>query len=311
MKLIPAATLPFAPSGTTSIYCATFQMAWDQLCNHLGGKNLIPIYRPNPTIEALNLSRGFELESFDEKEYIAKAGFIPGIVEEIYEEMERKFGKRVVELPPSGDTLAFAYLLKLLQFSTPFTKYVEPIRALVFKETPVESFGFNEWTKNKVFCYRYQDDGTSDDYTVEIDLGNDLLCFTKYGGYVPLTPNEIELSSQGIRRKENRVINIGRVRVPILNFETLEEFPEVCVPILNQIGGAITQALQYVKFGLDEKGVSLESYALIGYSGSAGPVIAPIDFLFNTTFYVELISKKTGRSYFVVKVDSTEGMNKL
>jgi hypothetical protein len=309
MKLIPAATLPFSRENESSVYCATFQMAYDQLCHYLGSMNLFPVHTPNGAIDALNRGRGFDLRSFADSEYIARAGTLPSIVYQIYEEMEKKFGKRVVELPTEGDVLAFAYLLKLLQFKIPFTKYVEPSNTIIFKETPVESFGYRGHNFNRVNCYSYTMYG-EDTKTVEIDLGDDLLCFTKSNVLIP-TAEEVIVVSRSLRTPQNRTWFVGNVRIPILNFEVLQDFPEVCVPLLNQAGSSITSAKQYVKFGLDEKGVSLESYSIIGYSGSAGPSIAPIDFLFNTTFYVELVSKRTNMSYFVAKIDSTEGMNKL
>lgn len=118
---------PIIP-GQNLIYCATFQLAWNELIDNI-------IHAPialtgNPvTAQTLN-KRQFEKSEIDEACYLAVAGFgADGIVEKIKNGLKERFNREPsmnITAEPL-DIISYAYLEKNLPFDTTFDVFNEPL----------------------------------------------------------------------------------------------------------------------------------------------------------------------------------------
>ena len=140
----------FINTNENLIYCSTFQMAWNELCNKYA-MGTLEIKDAPDYVEKLNeLYKQKPL--LDEDSYLAMSGTgAENILDKINKAVKKKFGHlNKDELPPKFnfpvgflDIVAFAYLYKNLEFEIPFD-ITKPIymncQNKIFK---AETFGFN------------------------------------------------------------------------------------------------------------------------------------------------------------------------
>jgi hypothetical protein len=110
-------------AGTSIIWCATMQLAWDQFPSVLGAP--LTLQGDPPLAVELNASP-FPRDALDDASYVAIAGRMPGVLGTIKGELARKFkgAARPSGLPTEADVAiaAYAYLFKNLRFGTPLTR---------------------------------------------------------------------------------------------------------------------------------------------------------------------------------------------
>lgn len=158
------------PVDSNVIWCASVQLAWDELVATCGsqigadGPGSIPYY--------LSHSQ-FRSECIDPQSYVARAGkSTAGLLEEIRRELQLKFhnAARPALLPSSDDLpecLAYCYLFKALPFEHPFLRTRCELR---FRNgARVEAFGLHDYSWSgqdardagaqvSVFDYRNEND---------------------------------------------------------------------------------------------------------------------------------------------------------
>jgi len=135
--------------GKNTLWCATFQIAWNELCDLLGG----PIQCDNARemVSILN-RRAVSRQDLDDTSYVAMAGYIThdsnDIRQKITRELDRKFkGAASAELldalnsAPAGMWASYAYLFRELPFERAFERMR---RSFVFDGRQVESFGIKQ-----------------------------------------------------------------------------------------------------------------------------------------------------------------------
>jgi len=113
--------------GKNLVYCSTFQMAWNEVCNKYADGTLEIADAPK-YIEKLN-ALNKQPALLDENSFIAMSGLGgEGIINKVNEALEKKFGNsKTGEILPkinyslgSNEILAFAYLYKNLEFENIF-----------------------------------------------------------------------------------------------------------------------------------------------------------------------------------------------
>ncbi len=149
-------------AGKSLVYCAAFQLAWNQLTDEIIGGPLQ--LEGNPWIaQALN-KRLVGEESIAEDCYLAMAGFgRDGIVERIVQELKAKFDHTPelnLTLDDPSSILAYAFLEKSLPFDREFEVFDTP---LAFNDgVEVQSFGIQKDAipadQVVVLDYRHPDD---------------------------------------------------------------------------------------------------------------------------------------------------------
>ena len=137
--------------GKNLIYCCTFQLAWNDLRDNIV-KDDIRLENEPPIVKSLNKKMTTKADISPDC-YVAMAGFFKdGIIEKINRALRSKFGRRVpAEKEESeADFMAYAFLLKELDFATSFEDLKEPV---YFRwgsgTTKLRAFGIREYQPRK------------------------------------------------------------------------------------------------------------------------------------------------------------------
>lgn len=141
----PVTDVPLSP-GDNTIYCGTFQLAWNGMQNDLI-KQPLKIEDAPDWVQTLN-TKPFTQDALSPECYLAMSGSVKqGIVDKIRRAMAAKFPNAtmgVSDIPAGkGDTLlAYAYLVKILPFRAAFSRLDKPL-AFETANGPitVEAFG--------------------------------------------------------------------------------------------------------------------------------------------------------------------------
>jgi len=313
------------------LWCSTFQLAWNETCRQAGGP--LEIIDAPPMVAVLN-KRAASREDIDEASCITAAGVGPKIIERIRRQFERKFPNRPVPrvLPPAenvppGGWVAFACLYKDLPFERPFRRFPRAVR---FVDGLVASFvlggpppdlklspdGFpdekqlreHRWRDEKiaeqvaVFDYK-----NPDDFIIEIKTKSkeDRLLLAK------VTPEAtLGHTVEAVRRRveKSKPVNMDmdgdKLTVPVVDFDVTRKYRELIGKVLVQSGKPIVEAIQTIRFSLDEKGSRLESGVFIESWGER--MRPPYRMFFDKPFLILLERRGAKRPYFALWVANSE-----
>jgi hypothetical protein len=311
-------------TGQNMVYCATFQITWDDLRDmfHVGAVEL----KEKPELaKQLNAVR-FPKASLADDSYLALVGrFEDDILGKIAAERQRKFPNANLPLPqPPGDfqVVAYCYLQKRLPFTSKFDKLPTPLRFQTPQgETPVVSFGIQtpksteiheEILRGQVEVLDYFSD---DDFVLRLKTQSDWIVLAK------LPPKEtLEQTWQTVVSRIRKPLG-GVTPPPLLPDERFivpqvalfveRDYHELLGSTFENLPGCHTLigAKQYIKFQLDESGAKLESGAeTIGDSGPAGPPRPPKPrhFVFDRPFLLALQQQNAEQPYFVMWIANAE-----
>ena len=141
--VLPHTAGPITP-GRNYVFCATFQLAWDEL-RYGVFKEPVALSGAPPMVDILNANTRPALK-LDATSYLARAGLADsGIVEQIRAEAKRKFPQAGIRIPDAdrGSVVAYAFLEKSLPFAESFDRLAEPLSfAHEGGPTKVHAFGF-------------------------------------------------------------------------------------------------------------------------------------------------------------------------
>jgi len=132
-------------NGKNLLYCSTFQIAWNALCDDIIKEPLQ--LKGNPLIAQMLNKRLAGKEDISEDCYLSMAGFNKdGIVEKIKQALKEKFNETPgidISLTRPDDILSYAFLLKDLKFKKDFESLDKPI--MFNGNIPVQAFGIKEY----------------------------------------------------------------------------------------------------------------------------------------------------------------------
>jgi hypothetical protein len=319
--------------GKNILWCNTFQLAWNELCAYFGED--VRLKDEPPMVPVLNEKLSTKGD-IDEASYVAMAGIVKdNIIEKIKKALEEKFkGQASPKLLPDPkslgptDIVAYAYLFKNLEFAVPF----EDIEGgLNFGESKVSAFGVKEYSGaneemgRQVLILDYAD---KNDFVVEIrlesqsrDIGLAFGMDSTAGGATELPGDRLILAKvqaektlletiDGVLkrvadRKPGRMGDHDCLKVPKMNFDLKRSYQEIIGKNLVNRKGAgylIAEALQSVRFKLDEKGAMLKSEALILAKNGH----MPLEMVFDKPFLVIMAKDRRRVPYFALWVDNPE-----
>jgi len=300
--------------GKNILWCTTFQLAWNELCELVGGR--AKVKTSSSMVDILNKRKTTKAD-LDEKDYVAIAGKGNAFVAKIFEELERKFkGQASPELLKKAQKgppiiwIAYAYLFKHLPFEHVFLRYYNE---LAFQGKPVDYFGVpgyrgTETLENiaeQVLVLDYKND---DDFIIELKTTekNDRLILAK------ISPKgTLEKTVKDVKNRIGRpskILQYEAVEVPVCNFDILREYNELkgdTIVSKDKIidGTTIDVAAQSIRFRLDETGAVLKSEAVVSGIGGAPEVRS---FIFDKPFLILLKRKNARNPYFALWVGNTE-----
>lgn len=299
--------------GRNLLWCATFQVAWNELCTLVGED--IRMDREDPSVALLN-KRMVKKEHLDAETYYIKAALSEAdALGTIRQDLNNQFkGSASPELLPSagvlppGSFIAYAYLFANLPFEWAFDRHDFPLK---FNGNPVESFGIAQYMKshekerlaaNQLLIYT-----TDPKQGVIIELKTRRSDHHLYLAMVPPRESFGETAKEVLIRvkklQPRSLQEMASLLVPVIDFDLTREYAELTdrpLRVGKMDGLPIGRALQQIRFKLDERGAVLKSEAIIETIGCSP------DIIFNKPFLVLLQYKDNEMPYFAAWIDNPE-----
>ncbi len=317
-KLTPVLDSPIN-TDENLVYCSTFQMAWNDLCNKYA-MGTLEIEKAPDYVENLNaLYKQQPLLSEDS--YLAMSGTgKENILGKINDAVNRKFGYLYKdELPPkfnfqvrSKDIVAFAYLYKSLEFGMPFditdTRYMIH-RNKIFK---INTFGF----------YRYMGEKFNNQFKVLYYTKNKKSLIIKLIGKsseeviistLPVANNLRDTYNDIIKvidsNKEFQSIEVLNFCIPKINFNIIGKYNELLgKKIINKRSLRykyyIKDAIHNICLNLNPNG----SKTFLRYSYMGIPDMVPVNI--ECPFVIYIKDKTKNMPYFMAYVATPELLDK-
>jgi hypothetical protein len=298
------------------LWCSTFQLAWNEACEAMGGDLKVD---NAPAMVAILNKHAAKKDDLDSASYVAMGGFVrDGIIEKIAKALASKFkGQTKPDLLPDrkslgeGYLVAYAYLFKSLPFEHPFDRTPWPTK---FLDANVATFGIEVAKKRgprfqreatvaaQVGILDYKD---GCDFIVELRTKSkgDHLLLAKIAPAATLGETIEAVRRRVDASKPHKMEGEDILRIPVLNFDLTRRYTEL---IGRNIGGPasdfpIIEAIQGIRFKLDEKGAVLVSEADVQAGG--GP---PHHMVFDAPFLIMLQREGAKAPYFALWVANAE-----
>lgn len=305
--------------GKNLMYCATVQLAWNELIGFLKGDVELDT---NPSA-AQKLNRGeFKKEMLDDASYYVFAGMGPGAPQRMTEELARKFNgaaspKLIPEKMKSNDFVTYSYLYKNLAFRVPLYAYPNAFR---FADGRVKSFGIaneNPGRRSMLSSVRIHDHVDDDNFVVELfsTARGDRLLIAKTKPAATLQKTSEEVLARLDKAGLNALEDGEDLRIPVMNFEIVKSFGDLApLAIRNKSvpqPAELKESMQLIRLKLDEFGAILKSEAKKkGSVGEAsiddGPPPPPRHFICDKPFLILMLLRDQPKPYFALWVDNAE-----
>jgi len=306
--------------GKNLIYCATFQLAWNELRDNIIKEDVRLTDEPL-MVQVLNKKK-VTSDDISEDCYVAMAGFgRDRILERINEALQLKFQDQaptVEEYLESEWIFAYAFLLKELMFETSFESLKEPLR---FESgaiaADVKAFGIDEFQPNNE---RHVQLAKQVSVVPVIYRKPEFITRGFIVSLTSRTPNdEIVLARVEPRQtlletvrsvqetlESRSPVSLGRddtLHIPKFNFDITHSYSELIEKFFLNRGFAsyyIKKARQDIRFRLSEKGAMLKSEARMVATGM------PKWLVFDQPFLLYLKEKHSQHPYFAIWVEHPE-----
>jgi len=315
--LILDPTGPLAPTDTV-IWCATFQLAWNEAIQLVGEK--LRFLNEPALIPYLN-QENFTRHDLSPASYVALADFYRNnVTQKISDALQDTFhGAQWQELIPTpnphpypSDFVAYAYLFKNLAFAWPFQDN-DPI---IFAGKPVKNFGYLRDADKlpadvlqQVAIYDYQ---SPDNFvlTLKTKAAGDQLILAKIPPAATLDATIAGVLQRIAGHTPEPSRTSDQLAVPKLNFRFDKSFiklqglvldPSPAAKIHSQL--TIARAQQIVRFQLNEKGAVLKSEAIMEMRTLA--IARPLDahvMIFDKPFLILMKQTDSPHPYFAIWV---------
>ena len=302
--------------GKNVLWCTTYQLAWNELCDLVGGP--VKVKSPSKMVDILN-KRKTTKKDLDEKDYVAMAGQGDACIDEIRRELKGKFkGQASPELSEKHtqtyrNWIIYAYLFKHLPFEHIFSRYYNK---LDFQGKLVDYFGVPAYRSSErlekvaeqVIVLDYKND---DDFIIELKTTseNDRLILAKTSPKEKLEETVKNVEYRIKKASPSKILQYEAVRMPVFDFDILRKYNELLGDTIKAKdkfidGTTIDIAVQSIRFRLDETGALLRSGAVILTSDGTTPKRR--NFIFDKPFLILLKRKEAKNPYFALWVGNTE-----
>ena len=299
---------PITP-GQNVLWCSTFQLAWNELSDLLGGD--IRLEGGSPLADSLN-QRAATKSDLDEASYVAMAGHPDVVVPKIKKALAEKFPGETFDLAqPSGPSALFAYaaLVKNLEFDNAFDTRTDSI--MLFGGRPVRSFGFGGGFErmreliSQIVVYAY-DGPRKGRREIIIELKtkspDDRLILAMVAPSATLGE-----TAAAVRSRLGQPVSgegpesmVDELAVPCLDFRVRRGYRELEGRPIAGIGEPLTDCDQDIHFRLNERGAKLKSEARAGIFGEMAKLI------FDRPFLILMERRDAKAPYFALWVDNAE-----
>jgi len=317
--IVPTLDSPI-PEGKNVIWCATFQLAWNELRDDVIGEP-VRITGAKDICARLNTATATTAD-LEPGSYYAKAGFVnAGTVEQIEKDMASRFPDVT---PPEFDVddpdlvaVMYAYLAASVKFSSPF---YENDTKLGFKGVPVSSFGIsatNHDARHEVLRQveiLYSPGSAYDDWSPDDEFVIDpckhttpyQIILARIALRATLTETLSDLNAKLAEDRGSDLYEGEPFLVPNLNWKLSHQFGDLEDKFLGNQGHEsrwLEELHQRIEFRLDRSGAELRSQAS-GMEKDAAE--GERRFVFDRPFLIVMKKRGAERPFFVMWVDNAE-----
>ncbi len=299
-----------------TIYCASFQIAWNNLCDSIIKKDIVLDKAPQ-YLKYLNSndSKGI----IDSKHLLVRTGLSnPKIIQEINAELQYRFNKSFSLPYEIGETdmVTFSFFSKQIDFYSPLNDEFDKDEILRFKNKKVDFFGLKYGWANPTYKkqLRIHDYKSDDDFIFQIATkdNKDEIYFAKVEPKETLEKTYNYVMDRVRLDSISYLEELDQVRIPYINLKSTKHFTEIEGKRLLNKGFdtyLFRQAVQLIDFNLTEKGISLESLAY----GDAYECIATAQkkLIFDEPFLLIIKQQDSDKPYFLMWISNTELMKVL
>lgn len=304
---------PHAP-GRSILWCSSFQLAWNELKPVMGEP--VRVEGDPPLAARLNSALQSRAD-LDEASYVALAGFgRDDIAGKIAAQLKQKFGgaaspKLLPSSIPDDSIVAYAYLFKNLAFEHPFMR-----REVPFAFQGVQTRAFGLWPDpdlqdraeiaGQVIIHSYQ---SPEQWTVELlnQSPGDRLIIARGEPGPTLADTVSAITSTLDSPRKPAFDDRDTLIIPLFNFDITRRYTELTGLGVSgsKVTGRIDEAIQNIRFRLDEKGAVLKSEAVIGVT-SAMPVNRARSMVCDGPFAIVMMREGAAAPYFAAWIESPE-----
>lgn len=299
-------------TATDRVWCVSFQLAWNDFIKKVVF-NPVRFREGTPvSVAELNMQT-FNVNNISEKAYYKYTGKVrKNTKKQISKAIKRKFKETSdildkLDLTARGDMyLIYAMLKKDFEFVHAFDKLGKDIFA---KDSVAEYFGIGEnFDKNSTEGIEVLFYNDYNDFAVKLLTSNEDEVYL-YKNSINKPFNFI-YSDMGKKQKsykgEREFKKNDELRVPNICFSEEKSYEELTNKRVMGTNLVINQAIQSIKFNMDNKGVKLKSEAgITAVVTSIQPEeeYVPRLFHFNDTFVIFIKEKNSSKPYFALRVN--------
>jgi hypothetical protein len=309
-------------SGKSCVYCATFQIAWDELREQLSGKAVE--LEGNPALAAILNQHSFARSDLSASSYLAMAGRTDqSIVSKMRAAMHEKFPNAsfsVPDPPPKTVLYVYAYLAKVLAFQEAYDRLEKPLEfKLPDRDVKVAAFGtecFSGDSPRKIaLCKQvtvldYQND---DDFIIELKTSskNDRIILAKVDPKTTLRETiqamEKRIENSTLKEWMKEPAELESLKIPVIALGVEKKYQELIGKWLRNRGWEnmyIGEARQGIRFQLDERGARLESDSSLAVCSEGSEHTR--HFVFDRPFLICLKESSAAAPYFAAWIGSAD-----
>ncbi len=324
INMIP--TLKDTISGD-SIWCATFQLVWNDMKNEVVKQDIV--FQEQPTIVDNLNKEGFTSDMLSDEYYYKAYGLkTVKLKEQIEKGIKDKFNETSDILndfgwnpdqvnddsnPDISRYFFYAMLKREFEFPKVFTKLENGSFANTYND--VKYFGIDKTTNSDVYSQvKVLYYNSKDDFAVSLQTKNNdevVLCKSPKGENFEEIYKNLKESSDNYEGKKY-FTKYDSLKVPYIKFDEKKEYTELAnKPFMTADGNVaeIEKAIQTIKFELDEKGGKIKSEAGIGMKVTS---MAPIEepeyryFYLDDTYAMFLKENDKDVPYFAALIANIE-----
>ncbi len=294
------------------LWCITFQLVWNTFMDKVTHGPVLLAGGNPPVANELN-KKLYTADLLNEDSYYTTYGKISkSLKRKIERAIEKKFNETsdildTINWGAKNSYLFYAMLKKDFNFETPFDKLTSaPFNGGAEK---VKYFGVNKDSERKlrknVYVLFYN---SPDEYAVRLSTKEkeDVILYRtdKKDSFEDLY---LYVTQQDVSEKFSRDDSL---MVPNFKIDKTISYDELCGKKIKGTNNIITQALQTIKFNMDNKGGTLKSEAALAIMRmSLAPEVGR-KYHFDKEFVMFLKEEGKDKPYFAVRVENTEFLDK-
>lgn len=298
------------PSDTNVIYCSTFQIAWNELKETVGGD--VKLQGQPPIADSLNKGENAK-EYINPRDYFIASGVVTEkLIQNINKTLNEKFNgvfEPVNDKPNPNNYVFYAFLNKQLEFKYEFNDITN---GSYFKKQKVIAFGIDTIDTTKTSHLNifeqieiYVDTTKRNAYIIKIiDInGDEIILSSNHRETIKESIEFIEVGMKTfmkITSSQIHLLNGLSIKIPAISFDIDYSINDLIgKKVLNKKAKEfmISEANQKIMFNLNRKGAFIKSEAKIKLSKGGMSSIN-----FNKPFFVMLREKNQDYPYLAVWV---------